>query len=746
VEKQNLPKQRRISPWILGVFVLISLTVLVLLQTSNLWKDFSVETASDTLLLYALSSLNFIAFVIFGFIFLRSIIKLARERRAFQLGAKIKTRLLLYFAMISLLPIIAMAGFSYLFMNRAMERWFSQVPENVVRQSQKVQTQAIADQSAKLQETAEMLATVLDKRDLSNADLRAIAEAGNLTRIEVLSQDNRTLELSEKPLSAEHKTELEGTIQLIRNGSINEPLLSDGQGFDAAVAQMSGGRKLLIVPDLRTAESVSQMVNSSLEEFDRLKDKNFTVRQVGFLTLGVLTFLLIFASSWTAFYIARGITAPIKALAEGADEIAQGNLSHRVDVLAEDELALLVDAFNQMSGKLEENSAELKERRRYIETVLQSLPTGVISLDGDDRVTTINHAAISILKLENADFTELALGKLVNEENRTTLERVISRAKRIGHASEQTVLQRESSNGGSEADSSLAVALTATALADQNGAVVVIEDLSELIAAQRASAWQEVARRMAHEIKNPLTPIQLSAERIAKRFVDAETRRRGDTVLSEPPAVAGGLSWAKTNLGANADKPSPEEQTSKVVKEGTDTILREVQSLKSMVDEFSRFARLPNAKLEAGDLNEIVRQVLTLYQDRLDEVKIKSTVAEDLPETMIDAEQLKRVFVNLIDNAIEAFSEDSEEKTIMLTTRHETARDLIVAEVADNGKGIDPGDFQKLFQPYFSTKGRGTGLGLAIVRRIVSDHGGRINVVANVPNGAKFIIELPVSA
>jgi nitrogen fixation/metabolism regulation signal transduction histidine kinase len=269
------------------------------------------------------------------------------------------------------------------------------------------------------------------------------------------------------------------------------------------------------------------------------------------------------------------------------------------------------------------------------------------------------------------------------------------------------------------------VALTATALphsfGEKSGVVLVIEDLSELIAAQRASAWAEVARRMAHEIKNPLTPIQLSAERIAKRF-NAETSQNGEKVKDQ--------------------NSKPDDQTAKIIREGTQTILREVSSLKSMFDEFSRFARLPKVKLESGNLNEIIEKSVMLYEDR--NVLIELDLAENLPDAMIDQEQLKRVFVNLIENAIEAFDEAQTDKRIMLKTFYDKARDLIVAEVCDNGNGIRPSDFRKLFQPYFSTKGRGTGLGLAIVHRIISEHHGKIKAVNNMPKGAKFILELPV--
>ena len=293
---------------------------------------------------------------------------------------------------------------------------------------------------------------------------------------------------------------------------------------------------------------------------------------------------------------------------------------------------------------------------------------------------------------------------------------------RIGKAGEQTTLQASKTNSrnGNGTNENLPVALTATALPNDNGAVLVIEDLSELIAAQRASAWSEVARRMAHEIKNPLTPIQLSAERIAKRF-------------AQVPVSSFQVSSSEND-----------EKNAKVIKDGTETILREVNSLKSMVNEFSRFARLPDARLKSGDLNALIEQTVLLYEDRVSGVVIEKDLAANLPKTLIDDEQLKRVFVNLIDNALEVFDESQKDKIISIKTFHDAARDLIVAEVSDNGAGISPSDFQKLFQPYFSTKGRGTGLGLAIVQRIVSEHRGKIKAVNNSPKGAKFIVEIPV--
>ena len=713
-------KRKRKPPWILGGLLILLLVFLVLLQSSNLWKSFTIDSASDTLLLYALSSLNFLAFIIFAFIFIRSLLKLRQERKALQLGSKIKTRLLGYFFAISLLPLVAMAVFSYLFMNRALDRWFSSIPETVVRRSG-------------LNQTASILAKTLEGKKVTQNELQTILQAGSFSRVEIVSPEAANSESVEAGVAEARSIEFEKVLADVKKENWQALHLGDGRDFDAVVADMSDGRKLVIIADM--GETLSPVAQNSLREFDRLKSSQGFVRRIGLTTLGLLTFLLIFASSWMALYVAKGLTRPIRALAEGAGEITKGNLGYQVRTLAEDELDILVNAFNEMSAKLEENSAELTERRRYIETILQSLSTGVISFDSDSRVTTINRAALQMFRLEDGDYAGFELSELVSDENRPVFEKLITRAKRIGRAFEQTTLQRERTEDSADLDYELPVALSASGLPHENGVVFVIEDLSELIAAQRASAWREVARRMAHEIKNPLTPIQLSAERIAKKFAGVN----GDeSEISETSSAVEELN------GQTEDLVSSGERKKMIIKEGTDTILREVSSLKSMVNEFSKFARLPKADLKKSNLNDVINQACLLYADREAVVEIETKLDKTLPDAMIDGEQLKRVYVNLIDNAIEAFESDQAERKVLIKTYLDPARDLIVSEVSDNGKGIPPSDFQRLFQPYFSTKGRGTGLGLAIVNRIVTDHGGKIRGMANNHRGAKFVIELPL--
>ncbi|HEY0377037.1 MAG TPA: ATP-binding protein [Pyrinomonadaceae bacterium] len=731
--------RRRTAPWLLGGLVLLLLFTLVALQAFGLWTVVPPDTASDTLLIYALSSLNFAAFVVFSFIFIRNLVKLRRERKERQLGSKIKTRLLVSFISLSLLPITAMALFSYLFFNRTLEKWFSSLPEEIIRQASEVERKAGLNQSRQLRETAAVLAVALDEEEDYGPVLDRLIATGNLAAIEILGPEGQVLAQAEADIPEGARAELDLMLTLAR-ASGDDQRLTDAKGFDVAVVPLSGGRKLLVAPPRLTGSTLADTITDSRSEYSKLVAKQRKVRLLGLSTLGLMTLLLLFAATWIAIHLARGIAKPIMSLAEASNEVARGNLSHRVTAIADDELALLADSFNQMTAQLEENrrkieagAAELRdknlaleERRNYIETVLESLSTGVISLDETDRVTTINAAASGMLKLEAVPRADTSLTEIVTAEDHAVLERLLRRARRAGRAAEQTELGRASSHEGA----TIPVALTATALRSSSegrrGVVLVIEDLSELLTAQRAAAWSEVARRMAHEIKNPLTPIQLSAERIARNF---------------SRAANGGGANGSNGEGARRER----ERVEKLVDECTATIAREVAGLKAMVDEFSRFARLPHARLESADLNEVVMQAVTLYEDRLDDARLDVRLGQRLPAVMLDGEQMRRVFVNLMDNALEALAGLEGERRITIATGHDSSRGVVLAEVTDTGHGIPRTDFGRLFQPNFSTRERGTGLGLAIVQRIVADHSGRIRVAANHPRGAKFTIELPAA-
>ncbi len=739
-DRRKPPRRRRWVPWVFGGVVVLLLSVIAS-QQLWLWNVIQPDTASDTLVLYALSTLNFVAFVVFSFIFIRSILKLRRERRELELGSKIKTRLLVYFIAISFLPITAMAVFSYLFLNRSLEKWFNNATQGAVSEAREVQSEALATEIRNLKDTGSLVAVLINKQPESawQQTLDEMIVAGHLSAIEVVTQQGEVKIKREANLPANDRASLAALLERARQGggAIGESL-ADGKGFDVISVPLSQNQSLLISPAKRSETDLNDKITGSQRELQNLVRRQKKVRWLGLSTLGLLTLILLFVSSWVAIYLARGIATPIKALAEASNEIARGNLSYRVTTFAEDELALLAHSFNQMTAQLEENrrrieagagelrekNLALEERRDYIETVLQSLSTGVISLDEADRVTTINAAAVQMLSITEFSPGQSLLEELIAADDQVVLGRLLRRARRTGQATEQTQLATASA----DKNGAIPVALTATALqrgsGQGRGVVLVIEDLSELLAAQRAAAWSEVARRMAHEIKNPLTPIQLSAERIAKSF-----HRLGSN--------------GDQNGGNGKLEAADQRRVGSVIDECTETIAREVAGLKAMVDEFSRFARLPMARLEAGDLNEVVRQAVGLYEDRHDGVKIETKLDESLPAAMLDSEQLRRVFVNLIDNALDALSDQEEERLITISTLHDDERSRLVAEVADTGHGIPPTDFRRLFQPYFSTRGTGTGLGLAIVQRIILEHRGRIRAETNYPRGARFIVEMP---
>jgi nitrogen fixation/metabolism regulation signal transduction histidine kinase len=758
--------RRRGAPWLFGGLVLLLLSVLVVLQVFGLWEVFTPDTASDTLLIYSLSTLNFVAFFLFTFIFIRSLLKLRRERRAQQLGSKLKTRLVVYFIAVSLLPITAMAVFSYMFFNRTLDKWLSSLPVEVIREARDAKQGDEQQQSDALRQGASTVAFAVERADASrlNEELFTLAQGGGFSMLTVLPGDGDMLTSFDPDagIRAELDEALEAAAAPAPTGEV---FVSSRGRFNVVALDLSGGRRLVAARERRDDPNLSRLA-AGAQTFEEFRKKQRRVRLLGLSTLGLLTLMLLFAATWSAIHLARGIGAPIRALAEASREVAAGNLSHRVDAIADDELAVLAAAFNDMTAQLEENRRRLEdnatelrdknfaleERRHYIETVLQTVSTGVISLDDENRVTTINASALAMLRLEQMPAPSTPLSEILSADDCEVLERVLWRARARGRATEQLELARASAHegngnvnaheGGGEAHESngagaqgsvIPVALTATALAPRDetrrrGVVLVIEDLSELLAAQRAAAWSEVARRLAHEIKNPLTPIQLSAERIARNFRRAGTNGEG----------------ANGQVSGNGHAVE-DERVARVVEECTTTITREVAGLKAMVDEFTRFARLPHARLEPADLNEVVRQAVSLYEERLEGVRMDVLLAPALPGALLDPEQIRRVFVNLIDNSVEAVAEIEGDRRITVATGHDPARGLLIAEVTDTGHGIERTNFARLFQPYFSTRGRGTGLGLAIVQRIMAEHGGRIRAESNRPHGARMIIELPVA-
>jgi PAS domain S-box-containing protein len=706
------------------------------------------------LLLYALSTLNFLAFVTLLFVLLRNVLKLVRERRAARLGSKFKLRLVSYAIGLSLLPVLLLFFFAFGLLNRSIDRWFGEPARQIVDDAREIKDSYFKKEETDLVNLTRAIGRSMPpgpRGDFETQEFRSKLDQQmidydlSLVRI-VLPDGLKTIQRGDKQVEADIEETLGVARQELRGGADSFSGSDEGDSptaiFVIAGIRLSGGAtaaQALIVarefpPELTQRAAT---INEQHENFHSLLGKIKRIKAIYVLLLAAVTLLLIFSASWLALYVARGITVPIQALAEATDRVAQGDFGHPVEVVAEDELAVLVKSFNQMAAMLAENRERLEHaatdlsrtnlaldnRRRYIETVLESLSTGVISTNENAGITTINRAALWMLGLKDKPESQTPIDRAVEGSRGEELAALCRRARRSEIAQAEIEFRRADG-------SSLATATTAIALRTSEGAieglVIVIEDLTDLIQAERAAAWSEVARRMAHEIKNPLTPIQLSAERIMRNY----------------ERVPG----AKT-----------EPRFDEVVREGTTTIVREVAALQRMVEEFSRFARLPEARPIEASLNDVVRDAVKLYAERLDGIRMECILTDDLPKLRLDTEQIKRVLVNLIDNAMEALgsdqkqggngahaaSADSTERSITVETSSLEANDSVRLTVADTGHGISRRDRDKLFLPKFSTRSRGTGLGLAIVSHIVADHKGRVWVEDNQPCGARFIIELP---
>jgi two-component system, NtrC family, nitrogen regulation sensor histidine kinase NtrY len=747
--------RRRLTKVIILSIVLLLLMLSLIAQGGfNLSPFVTPDTAAETLLLYALSTLNFLAFVTLLFVLLRNVLKLVRERRTARLGSKFKLRLVSYAIGLSLLPVLLLFFFAFGLLNRSIDRWFGEPARQIVDDAREIKDSYFKKEETDLVSIARAITRSMtpgQRSDYETQEFRSKLDQQmadyDLSLVRIVLPDGRiTIQRGEKQVEADIEETLDAAEQELHAGADSFSGSDEGDSptaiFVIAAIRLSGGtnvaQSLIIArefpPELTQRAAT---ISEQHENFHSLLGKIKRIKAIYVLLLAAVTLLLIFSASWLALYVARGITVPIQALAEATDRVAQGDFGHPVEVVAEDELAVLVKSFNQMAAMLAENRERLEHaatdlsrtnlaldnRRRYIETVLESLSTGVISTDENTRIATINRSALWMLGLKDKPNDQTPIDRVVGGPQGEELAALCRRARRSEIAQAEIGFRR--ADGSSLSTATTAIALR-TSEGTIEGLVIVIEDLTDLIQAERAAAWSEVARRMAHEIKNPLTPIQLSAERIMRNY------ERGLGGKTEP-------------------------RFDEVVREGTTTIVREVAALQRMVEEFSRFARLPEARPIEASLNDVVRDAVNLYAERLDGIRMDCRLADDLPTLRLDPEQIKRVLVNLIDNAVEALGsdgkdggngssagrEDRTERSITLETSYLETSDSVRLMVADSGHGISRRDRDKLFLPKFSTRSRGTGLGLAIVSHIIADHKGRVWVEDNQPCGARFIIELP---
>jgi len=706
---------------------------IVLSQTSFDLPFLNPDTNQQLLFFAALSALVFLLFVALTFILARNLLKLFAERRLGVLGSKFRTRMVVVGLLLSILPVIVMFWFSYGLMNRSIDKWFSSPVEEVR-----------ADTAA--------MASLLSDYAAQNARSEAIAIAESPETQRAFAGHGFATVMSE---FRRHESTLQGGFAFaLLNGNaeaiyrapaswpVLKPRLPLAQARTASPTQFNwdeteyilagapvgaNGAIYIAMPLPQKFSQTVKQIEASQARYWELSKERRLVRRTYMGLLMLLTVLILFATTWLALFLSKLVTRPVAALAEATQEISRGRLDYRVELHAADELGDLIRSFNRMAGELENSRGQidasaheladanyaLEQRRRHIATILESIPTGVLSLDARRRVTHVNSAFLHMFFPPNAqmDTPPNLIGKNLADvfpaEILSDFELLLRRADRMGTTGSQMELssQRVKVN----------FATTVSTLQDERqrlGYVLVFEDLSDLLRAQKQAAWREVARRVAHEIKNPLTPIALSAERI-RRHLDRGTR--------------------------------PDAASLKVIEGCAETIASAVETVRTLVDEFSTLARFPAAKPQPANINTIVENTLGMFNGRLDGVSVHTFLADGLPDVMADPEAIKRALANLVDNAAEAM-QDSMVREIQISTALVSNRDIVEVTIADSGHGVTQELKEKLFLPYFSTKKRGTGLGLAIVSRIIEDHQGSIRVEENKPVGAKFIVELPVAS
>ncbi|HWF12595.1 MAG TPA: ATP-binding protein [Candidatus Acidoferrales bacterium] len=687
---------------------------------------------TDQVVLYALSMFVVTALVVFLFILARTLVRLGAERLAHKPGSRFKTRMVLGAIAISFLPVIVLFFVSYALLNRTLVLWFPRPLEIATESSRALvneMSRADADRMAGIAKEVAGTATADSARDTMHAFDQTFARGADLAW--EVNESGRPFAVAVNP-NLQTQPRVAGgepsahpdppaLVRQIPGGA--ELWEYNGKVFLAGRAKSANGFLLAgrIVPD-DFQERIKE-ISTQTAAYEMQRQHLRTYKNQMLATLLLFTILLIFAATWAAFFLSKQVTVPIQALAHATQAIIEGNYETRVNVQANDELETLVNSFNRMTEQLGDSRRqidiftqnlqqavqELERRRTLMETILENIPTGVISVDETESIRRVNPAAVRMFG-ESAKQAQNFV-ELLGEEAAHFVHILMRRSLRLGTATQELEF--------SATGRLLRAAVTVSSLGplrSNRGYVVVVDDLTDLLRAQKAAAWQEVAQRIAHEIKNPLTPIQLSSQRLS-RYLE---RHRESLSKNDPPELV------------------------KLVGECSGLIEREVRVLESLVGEFSQFARFPTAKLSPASPNEIVMEALSVFDGRLEGIQIRKDLAPDLPVIRADSELLRRVLVNLIDNAAESM-EGSAVKDLLLRTRFNNEREIVEIIVSDSGHGISPEDKDRLFLPHFSTKDRGTGLGLAIASRIMAEHHGSIRAEDNLPTGAKFILQLPMA-
>jgi two-component system nitrogen regulation sensor histidine kinase NtrY len=723
-----------------GIGVLLAVLV-GLLAIANGTSQFSPDFLSE-FVLYALSAADLTMLAALVFVLARNIIKLIVERRKALPFARFRAKLVALLLGMTLVPTVLVLIVGSELIRTNIDRWFNAPMADILSSANQIASDYYHEQQLLASDHANRLARTLAGADLTSADVRPIrdllAPDVTLQRVQMvevyrvvpasgsLPSLEPVIDVAAPALPSGHSRAAVDRLAAQALAGSTEPKSIETLGaagdllHAAAIIRARDGKPsgVVVATTYLTGDLAarSRRMTKAFEDYNQLRvlKRPLTGLYLSFFLM--VTLLILFGATWMGSYLAKRITRPVLMLSAAAREIGAGRLDQRVEPESNDEFGSLVEAFNSMARELaagrrrvdrgtiqlERKHGEVEGRRRYIETILERIATGVVSVDPAGAITTINTAAARLLSLDRQIVGQPALA-VFDRADLQPLRAILAGAGLHGRgepATHEIALARE----GQE----LHLAAVATALVGESGesegAVLVLDDVTPLIRAQKVAAWREVARRLAHEIKNPLTPIQLSAERLGRHFAGA------------PP------------------------QTRALVDECTQTIVGEVESLKGLVDEFSQFARMPSPRTVPTDLAQLITDTVALYNGIFTDVRIDQRFGAGVSLVRLDAEQIRRVIINLMDNAIEAMERRGQ---IVVETQLDAANSVVRVIVADNGPGIPVGEREKLFLPYYSTKRRGSGLGLAIVRRIIAEHGGSIEVGDNTPRGTRFTIELP---
>jgi len=728
--------RKRRREWLL-IFLLLALVVFFSRFETQIFELSSRLPLANSILVLALINLNILLIILFLFLVFRNIFKLIMERRRGTPGARLRSKLVATFIALSLIPTMLLFFVSAGFITNSIENWFSVQIESSLEESLEVAQTYYKNSAANALYYAEQISRKVKEEKLLNEDnlphlrdlIRQKQQEYNLGVVEVFSATFEELVRASNPqvpageYTHPDSDDIREAMQGNRFTRINPigkadlirgivPIYSNWNPDDVV--------GVVVVNYYVPYSLLNKMkeISNSYGQYKETKILKAKIKKGYILVLLLISLVIIFLATWFGFHLARGITVPIQELVVATEKVAGGDLGVHIDVETDDEVGSLVAAFNTMTADLRQgqqalrqanrelqlSNTELEQRRRYMEIVLRNVTAGVISMDRQGIITTINKSAERLLRIKTGKVLGRSFKEVVGAEHLPTIKdilRELIESKKDSIRKQITVSVQESK---------ITLQVNVTTLRDENneflGTVVVFDDLTQLLKAQRMAAWREVARRIAHEIKNPLTPIQLSAQRLRRRYLDQF--HSDDTVFDEC----------------------------------TTMIIKQVDELKNLVNEFSNFARMPASNPTLNNLNEVISEALALYQGGHKEIDFSFHSDPRLPDFRLDRDQIKRAIINMLDNAVGAIEGEG---AIEIETAYNPALQMATVMVADTGCGIPLEDKPRLFEPYFSTKKSGTGLGLAIVSSIVSDHNGYIRVRDNYPRGTRFIVELPVN-